>query len=173
MSRAPSVVAVAAVLMVASATAARLPVPAALDPPAGEVLLMELAAKGVQIYECRAKAGATPAQEWAFVAPGAELFDASGRRVATHGAGPHWLAPDGSRIEGTVKSRADASSAWAIPWLLLTTKSTGAPGMFARVTSVQRVDTEAGTAPATVCGPENVGASARVPYTAVYRFFGA
>ena len=55
--------------------------------------------------------------------------------MATHGAGPHWLAPDGSRVEGTVKARADASSAWAIPWLLLTTKSTGSPGMFARVTS--------------------------------------
>jgi len=98
MSRAPSALAAAAVLMAASATAARLPVPAALDPPAGEVLLLELAAKGVQIYECRAKAGATSAQEWAFVAPEAELFDASGRRVATHGAGPSkTVAPPGAR----------------------------------------------------------------------------
>jgi len=168
-----SSVATIALLLAACATPARLPVPASLDPPAGEALVMELAARGVQVYECRAKAGAAPAQEWAFVAPQADLFDASGRRVATHGAGPHWLAPDGSRIEGTVKARADAPTAGAIPWLLLAARSTGSPGTFARVTSVQRVDTVAGAAPSTTCGPENLGASVRVPYTAVYRFFGA
>ena len=38
---------------------------------------MMVPAKGVQIYECRAKKDASAGFEWVFVAPEAELFDAA------------------------------------------------------------------------------------------------
>ena len=40
-------------------------------------------------------------------------------------------------------------SASAIPWLLLTAKSNGPEGSFSNVTSIQRVNTVGGIAPAT------------------------
>lgn len=42
-------------------------------------------------------------------------------------------------------ARADAPSAAAIPWLLLSTASDGPPGAFSEVTSIQRVNTSGGT----------------------------
>src|SRR5207245_8699331 len=97
-----------------------------------------VAARGVQIYECRVKKDSPQATEWAFVAPEAELWDAQGKRVGKHYAGPHWEHVDGSKVFGTVKARADAPMAGAIPWLLLKTKSVGPDGAYAKVTSIQR-----------------------------------
>jgi hypothetical protein len=140
--------------------------------PAGETTVGRVAARGVQIYECRAKAGATGA-EWAFVGPEAELLDASGAPVGKHYAGPHWEDRDGSKIVGTVKARADAPAAGAVPWLLLTTRSVGGSGRLAKVTSIQRVNTVGGVAPTGGCDAGTLGRSARVPYTADYVLFAA
>jgi hypothetical protein len=74
---------------------------------------------------------------------------------------------------GTVKERADAPQADAIPWLLLTAKSVGAPGSFGKVTSIQRVNTVGGVAPKVACSQNSLGANARVTYTADYYFFTA
>lgn len=126
-----------------------------------------LAARGVQIYECRSKGEGFA---WAFVAPEAELFDAAGRPAGTHGAGPHWRAADGSRIEGQVVSRQDAPVAGAVPWLLLRAQGGDGHGLFGRVSQVQRLNTRGGVAPADGCGSETRGQAARVPYTADYRF---
>jgi len=150
----------------------QVPVPEALV-PAGERVIERVSARGVQIYECRVAAGtANPGPTWTFVAPEAELFDGQGRSVGKHYAGPHWEAPDGSKIIATVKTRADAPQAGAIPWLLLTAKSVGGNGRFAAVTSVQRVNTVGGVAPAAKCDPGTRGATERVPYTADYVLFG-
>ena len=109
-------------------------IPAALVPADGKVV-ERFAARGVQIYEC--KANAAGGQAWAFVAPEAELFD----------------APDAS----------------AIPWLLLDAKSVGPNGRFSKVTSVQRINTAGGLAPATQpCDAKSLGAKSRVSYTADY-----
>jgi len=149
-------------------------VPEHLKPAPSEVPLMALAARGVQIYECRAKKDDPQAMEWAFVAPEAELFDAQGKNVGKHYAGPHWESGDGSKIVGTVKARADAPQAGAIPWLLLATRSVGPDGAFAKVTSVQRVNTRDGAAPAADgCTAATLGQTARVAYTADYLMFGA
>lgn len=145
------------------------PVPDALKPPAGQRLLASLDARGVQIYECRAAGGGAPA--WALVAPDAQLFDAAGKTVGTHGAGPHWRADDGSRVDARPQARADAPRPGAIPWLLLTAQPTGAPGLFGQVTSIQRLATDGGVAPADGCGTTTLGAQTRVPYKAVYRFY--
>jgi hypothetical protein len=106
-----------------------------------------------------------------FVAPEAELFDRAGKKIGRHYAGPHWESADGSRIVGAVKERADAPAAGAIPWLLLSARSVGSEGAFSKVTSIQRVATQGGVAPAGDCA--QAGARARVPYTADYYFFTA
>lgn len=146
-------------------------VPEKLRPAATESLAMIVPAKGVQIYECRAGKNAGTGYEWAFVAPEAELFDAHGKSIGRHGAGPHWQSSDGSRIVGTLKQRADAPVAGAVPWLLLATKSDGPVGRFSKVTSIQRVNTVGGVAPAADCTRESAGTTARVQYTADYYFF--
>jgi hypothetical protein len=149
-------------------------VPDSLRPPAGEAALGGVAAKGVQIYECRVKKDDPQATEWAFVAPEAELFDAQGHLVGKHYAGPHWESIDGSKVVGSVKARADAPQAGAIPWLLLSTRSVGPAGAFAKVSSIQRISTVGGAAPAAGgCTAASLGRGARVPYTADYMLFGA
>jgi hypothetical protein len=144
-------------------------VPAALTPPAAARALHTVAATGVQIYECRRANDGSAG--WAFVAPEAELFDARGQRVGTHGAGPVWQASDGSRIVGRVLSRADAPQAGAVPWLLNEAHNAGRPGAYSAITHVQRLNTHGGTAPATACTADRLGQSARIAYTADYRFF--
>ena len=144
-------------------------VPDDLRPPPGETLQRTLWANGVQIYECRAKAGAPGTTEWAFVGPEATLADDKGALVGKHYAGPTWEAGDGSKVVGTVKARVDAPGGTAIPWLLLETHNMGkGAGQFARVTSVQRVATEGGLPPATGCASAQIGQKARVDYKAQY-----
>jgi hypothetical protein len=59
----------------------------------------------------------------------------------------------------------------AIPWLLLAAVTSEGPGIFHRVTSIQRVNTVGGIAPA---DPGNFsGEVVRVPYTAEYFFYRA
>jgi hypothetical protein len=145
-------------------------VPDKIKGAANESLVMRVAAKGVQIYECRAGKDAGTAH-WAFVAPEADLFDTGGKKVGRHYAGPRWESLDGSTIEGTTKERIDAPRADSIPWLLLTAKSVGPEGAFSKVTSVQRLSTVGGTAPRTGCSSASaVPLVARVPYTADYYF---
>jgi hypothetical protein len=148
-------------------------VPDPLKPGPGESLAMVVAAKGFQIYECKARGDASGGSEWAFVAPDAELFDSRGKRIGRHGAGPYWEADDGSKVVGKVKARADAPVADAIPWLLLETRAAGPAGAFSRVTSIQRVNTVGGVAPAQACNRDAIGKTARTAYTADYVFFTA
>ena len=148
-------------------------VPAKLAPGANESLAAIVPAKGVQIYECRAQKDRPGEYQWTFVAPEADLFDARGARIGKHYAGPLWESNDGSKIAGTVKERADAPQADAIPWLLLAAKSVGPAGSFVEVTSIQRVNTVGGVAPRDGCSRDTVGATGRVSYSADYYFFTA
>jgi hypothetical protein len=144
--------------------------PDKLKPGANESLAMIVSAKGVQIYECRAKKDQAGSYEWAFVAPEADLFDTSGKKIGRHYAGPHWESVDGSKIAGTVKASTDAPQADTIAWLLLVTKSVGSQGSFSKITSIQRVNTAGGVAPKTGCSQSTVGTTARMPYAADYYF---
>jgi Protein of unknown function (DUF3455) len=148
-------------------------VPDKLRPGANEALALIVSAQGVQIYECRATKDQAGEYEWAFVAPEADLFDVRGTKAGRHYAGPRWESTDGSTIVGTVKERADAPEAGAIPWLLLTAKSVGPNGRFSSVTSVQRVNTTGGVAPKSGCSRASAGTQARIDYTADYYFFTA
>src|SRR5215469_11351892 len=93
---------------------------AAVAPPGGSALVLELFADGVQIYTCDPKDGG---YGWSFNAPDAKLFDKQGRQVGTHFSGPTWELDDGSEVIGEVVTKADAPEAGAIQWLLLRVKS--------------------------------------------------
>ena len=143
-------------------------VPAAIALPATEKPALRVDARGTQNYECRPGKESPQRYEWVFVAPEAELFDASGKKVGTHYAGPTWESTqDGSKVAAAVKAKADAPDPAAVPWLLLGATSTSGKGAFALTRSVQRVDTHGGQPPAGECKPGEVR---KVPYTATYYF---
>lgn len=161
--------------LAASALAAALPdVPDKLKAPADQVLALELQAVGVQIYVCMARKDDATKLEWSLKAPEAELFDAAGKKIAKHYGGPTWEAADGSKVVGELKARDDGPDPNAIPWLLLSAKSTSGSGILSQTTSVQRLHTVGGKAPADGCRQaEDAGNELRVPYQAAYYFYTA
>jgi hypothetical protein len=136
--------------------------------PQGAKLVLEAAAQGVQIYVCE-KGG--DGYHWVFKAPDAALFDASGRQVGTHFAGPTWQFADGSRIVGEVAAQAPAPEPHAIAWLLLRVKSREGSGVLSAVDLVRRVDTQGGVAPVATCDVTQAQTEARMRYTARYLFY--
>ena len=148
------------------------PVPAALKPADNEVAAFTWHAVRSQIYECRTDGKC--AWTWVFVTPEAELFNQKDEKVGTHGAGPNWTALDGSKTVGSVKARVNGERAADIPLLLLSAKSAGGTGKMAGITSVQRLNTEGGNAPAKGCASQNdAGKRIKEGYTSDYVFFTA
>ena len=144
-----------------------LPSPAcdSLQVPEGNKVTFHVYAVGVQIYRWN---GAT----WAFVAPAAVLYanaDHDGE-VGTHYVGPTWESNSGSKVAGA-RLAGCTPDPTAIPWLLLKAVSSDGPGIFDRVTFIQRVNTVGGLAPATA--GTTVGEEQQVPYTAEYFFYRA
>ena len=171
----------AAALVAGCATPSALPpaiaapaeVPAALQPAAGQEPFLEVHASGVQVYECAAPADAPAAWAWQFRGPEATLTDAKGGVVGRHFAGPSWASNDGATVVGQVAASAASPERGAIPWLLLGVKSRSGSGLLAVTSSVQRLDTEGGVAPAAACGAGNAHQVERVGYTATYVFWRA
>jgi hypothetical protein len=143
-------------------------VPKELLPPANQQFLMQVHAKGDQIYSCKAD-GAQFA--WTLKAPEAQLFDKSGKPFGKHFAGPSWEANDGSRVTGKAVANAPSLDADSIPWLLVTVASHSGEGVLARVTSIQRINTKGGKTPASGCDAAHAGQEERAPYSADYVFF--
>ena len=146
-------------------------VPENLRTPATEVLSLEAAATGVQIYECNASKDEPTRFEWIFKAPEADLFDSAGNKIAKHYAGPTWESNDGSKVVGEVKAKDNGPDPNAIPWLLLSAKSTSGTGVFSQVKSIQRVHTVGGRAPTEACSQAQAGKVTRVGYKATYNFY--
>jgi hypothetical protein len=146
-------------------------VPDALAVSTSEKLLFLVKARGVQIYECRAKKDDPTQFEWIFAAPEADLFDANGDKMGRHYSGPTWESNDGSRVVGSVRGSVPSKELGAVPWLLLAAKNHVGNGVFSQVTSIQRLETTGGKAPAGGCSQANLGEKLRVPYTAVYYFY--
>lgn len=144
-------------------------VPAAITPPAGARLVAHLHAVGAQIYACRV----SPAGPlvWTLQSPQASLFDATGREVGSHSAGPTWSTVDGSRVTAKKIAQVDAPAGHAIPWLLLEATSVTGSGLLSSVTHVQRIATARGTAPPDGCLGATLGNEVRVDYTAEYYFY--
>jgi hypothetical protein len=146
-------------------------VPDNLRVPATQTLSLEARATGVQIYDCKAGKDDPAHFDWVFRAPEAELFDAAGKKIGKHYAGPTWESNDGSKAVGEVKARDDGPDVNAIPWLLLSAKSTSGVGILGKTVSVQRLKTVGGKAPVGGCSPAQAGKEARVPYNATYYFY--
>jgi Protein of unknown function (DUF3455) len=143
-------------------------VPKELQPPDNEQLLLQVHAKGDQIYFCKAD-GAQFA--WTLKAPEAQLTDKTGKPFGKHFAGPSWEANDGSRVTGKAVANAPSPDADSIPWLLVTVANHSGEGVLARVTSIQRVNTKGGKAPVSGCDAAHAGEEERAPYSADYVFF--
>lgn len=138
--------------------------PAALTPAADQNLAWVFDAEGVQIYQCNGTA-------WTFVAPRADLLNDGGEVVGHHYAGPTWEANDGSTVVGAKRAGVTVDPT-AVPWLLLGAVSHGpVDGRFSDVSSIQRLETSGGNAPATGCDAAHAGATAEVPYTARYAMY--
>jgi hypothetical protein len=150
-------------------------VPDAIQPPAGEEVVLIARATGFQIYVCRPDAEGNLA--WTLKAPEAELFDQQGNVIGKHFGGPTWQLNDGSQLTGKMAAKVDAPSAQAIPWLLLTVTSNAGKGALSGVTSIQRVNTVSGLSPeslptaAAECGPSVREVEFKSSYSADYYFY--
>src|SRR5712675_767666 len=122
-------------------------VPQQLQPPANEHLLLQVHAKGDQVYTCKGDAAQFT---WTLKAPDAQLFDENGKPFAN--------APS-----------PDANS---IPWLLVNIVTHEGTGVLSSATTIQRLNTKGGKAPASGCDASHVGQEVRAPYTADYLFYG-
>jgi hypothetical protein len=151
-----------------SATNRAQSVPQQLQPSANEKLLLQVRAKGDQVYVC--KEGVTQFA-WGLKAPDAQLFDKDGKPFGKHFAGPSWEANDGSRVVGKAAANVPSPDADSIPWLLVTVVSRSGQGLLSPVTSIQRINTKGGKAPTSGCDSTHAGQEQRVPYSADYLFF--
>jgi len=142
--------------------------PPQIQPPATEKLLVQVHAKGDQVYSCKAD-GTKFA--WTLKAPDAQLFDKNGKSFGKHFAGPTWEANDGSRVVGKAVANVPSPDADSIPWLLVNILSHEGSGVLTRATSIQRVNTKGGKAPSSGCDSSHVGQEARAPYEADYLFY--
>lgn len=164
----------AAVLALALPAAAAIPEPAGLAAglraPATEEPSFMLNGNGAYIYQCRQSPLDPNAYEWGFVAPDATLYDGS-RTTARHATvGLYESASDRSSTSGVVRS-SQSAGATNLPWVLIRAQPLSENGLFANVTSIQRVNTVGGAAPTTGCGPDNTGAEQRVDFRADYYFY--
>jgi Protein of unknown function (DUF3455) len=163
-----SITLLAAACAVLAFSAAAQQIPPQLQPPATEQLLLQLHAKGDQVYTC--KEGVTQFA-WTLKAPDAQLFDKEGKPFGKHFAGPSWQANDGSLVTGKAVANAPSPDPDSIPWLLVTVLTHDGSGVLSRATSIQRLNTKGGKAPATGCDSTHAGQEARIPYTADYLFY--
>jgi hypothetical protein len=147
--------------------------PEALQVPPGHVLKLAVKAEGFQIYECGADKNNPAAFAWNLTGPQADLFDAQGKKIGKHYAGPTWESLDGSKVVGKVKASDKGPDANAVAWLLLDAKSTGGSGVLSSITHVQRLATVGGKAPADGCTAQTKDAVTSMPYSANYYFYEA
>jgi hypothetical protein len=158
--------------------AAALPAAAAIAPPAGvapalrasaaEEPAFVLSADGVHIYQCKPLDG-SGRYAWVFTAPDATLYEGS-RSVATHKSPNLWESlSDRTSVTAVVRSTQPAGG--NLPWTMMNAQPLGSGGMFAGVTSIQRVNTQGGAAPAGGCGPDTDGDESRVAFRADYYFY--
>jgi hypothetical protein len=121
--------------------------------PPGQHPVLTATGKGVQIYKCQNA-------QWALLAPEATLFDAAGKKIGTHGAGPVWTFFDGRSVKGQLIAKGDAPNPGDIPLLVL--KGEGS------FEYIRRSDTRGGMPPKDAC---ETGRTLRVNYSATYTFY--
>lgn len=154
----------------------KLVIPAEVDLPVnlpgGNSRVATWYAEGVQKYKAQVKAGSSPVTyEWVFVAPKADLYDATNKKIGTHGAGPFWelSAADTIFAQQFSPVKTISPDANSIAWLQLMPKTGKTPtGIFANISYIQRIATTGGKAP--LAAPVSLSDTADIFYTAIYRF---
>jgi len=144
-------------------------VPEAIQAPAGTEVVLLAHASGSQIYTCQA--GTDGKFSWTLKAPQAELRDRNDQVIGEHAAGPSWKLKDGSAVTGKAAGHADSPDANSIPWLLVNVVSHSGKGLLDTVTTIQRVDTRGGKAPADGCDAAHRDSETKSSYTADYYFY--
>jgi uncharacterized protein DUF3455 len=143
-------------------------VPEVIKTRPGERLILRAHATGTQIYACALVRRKT---QWTLEKAEAELRDERGAVIGQHSAGPSWQYHDASEFRGKTIASVDAPDPQAIPWMLVGAVSHTGGGLFASVTSVQRVNTHGGQSPPASCDFTGGGKEVRVPYRADYYFY--
>jgi len=159
-------------LPLAMANAQKVPppeVPIAIQAPPGEEVVLLARASGSQIYTCQA--GADGKFAWTLKAPEAELKDRNGKVIGSHSAGPTWKLNDGSEVMGKASAHVDSPDSDSIAWLLVNAVGHAGKGLLTSVTTIQRVNTHGGKAPAVVCDESHRDAETKSQYTADYYFY--
>lgn len=144
-------------------------VPDAIQAPAGLEVAVYAHASGSQIYTCQAAADGK--FSWTLKAPDAELRDRQDKVIGQHSAGPSWKLKDGSEVTGKAAAHVDSLDADSIPWLLVNVVSHAGNGLLSSVTTIQRVHTHGGKAPAEGCDAAHLNAETKSSYTADYYFY--
>ncbi len=137
-----------------------------INVPDGQLPVLRLAARGVQVFRCEPREGGFG---WRYRLPEAELIDVHGAVVGRHGADFSFEHVDGSRLLGRVLASDSAPRDEDLRWLLLATRSFGR-GAFAEVGYVQRVNTSGGMPPAR-CESVQANQLLRVNFTAEFVFY--
>lgn len=145
-------------------------IPAEIKAPAGEKLVLKVHATGSQIYTCKA-APADGTYQWTLKAPDAQLLDKKGAVIGRHYAGPTWKYKDGSEITGKASAHVDSPDPSSIPWLLVAVTGHTGEGTFAKVSSVQRINTQGGKPPSEPCSAAAAGTESSSSYSADYLFY--
>jgi hypothetical protein len=144
-------------------------VPDSIQAPVGEEVVLYTHATGSQIYTCQAAADGNFG--WTLKAPEAELHDRKEKVIGQHSVGPTWKLKDGSEVTGKAVAKVDALDAESIPWLLVHVVGHAGSGLLSNVTTIQRVHTRGGQAPAQGCDAAHRDAETKSSYTADYYFY--
>ena len=147
--------------------------PAAVQVPAGNKVVMETVGVGEITYACNPKKDMAGQFEWVFVGPDAKLNDRSGKQVGRYYGPPAtWESMDGSKLTGA-QLAVSPSSAGNIPLQLVKANPAMGMGAMTGVTYIQRVATMGGVAPAMPCDASTAGSKQIVKYKADYIFYKA
>jgi hypothetical protein len=151
-------------------------------PDGGGAVILHAGGTGTQNYVCEVTVtdGGVSVYAWTLVTPQATLGDCHDAQIGTHFASagganfPEWQTTDGTYVVGQkhLPTFTPDGGGGSIPWLLLHAVDAGGAGPVSSAQYIQRLNTDGGIAPTTGCDDAGVGATANVPYTAEYFFYG-
>ena len=160
-------------LTAAHAAMAQGALPDSIKVPAGNKMVLETVGVGTITYECRDKKDAAGQYEWVFAGPDAVLNDRKGKAVGKYYGPPAtWESKDGSKVTATQLAVAPNGTG-NIPLQLVKANPASGDGAMQGVSYIQRLATQGGTAPATVCNEAAKGKKETVGYQADYLFWKA
>jgi hypothetical protein len=152
--------------------------PAAVQVPGGNIVVLESIGTGKITYECRAKKvkpEETAGFSWVFVGPDAKLTDRDGKQIGRYYGPPMtWESSDGSIVTGAQVAVAPASASGGnIPLQLVKANPATGKGSMVGTTFIQRVATRGGIEPSKACDAAAIDKKEIVNYQADYIFYKA